>query len=564
MRLSYKHLPVVAKVLILLASLGAVAVFAAVFSTGQMSAIGTSYDNAVTGSARGTTALARAGRHTVWTARSVLKLIIAETPSDTAKASEDIAEGKRVFDAEIETAIGRMPTQADKLRGYRTTFDSAVTSTCATAIQLAKSGQREAAIREMNSTCSPALIGVMTALNAQVDANVAADDKLAHDLREQAGAAKRTTLFSVLGGLVLVFAVSYWLTRNGLALPMRRLDDAMSAISNGRLDLTVPGQDRGDELGTMAKTVEHFRERLQDADRLRQQAIEQEALTAERVRNERLAIADAFETNMGRLATAFVRSSGELSDSAQSLAATAEETSRQAQIVTGAAEEAAANVQTVAAATEEMSASVREINGQVSQAASVSRSAVATVALTEADIRTLTTAAQGIGEVVQLISDIASQTNLLALNATIEAARAGDAGKGFAVVASEVKQLATQTSRATKDISAKIDEIQQATKRSVNSIGDIVTTINDIQAISSVIASAVEQQGAATQEIAGNTARASEGTQQVTENIFGVGRAAEMTGTASSQLMAMAGNLSGQADELQAEVASFVQELRAG
>jgi methyl-accepting chemotaxis protein len=162
-----------------------------------------------------------------------------------------------------------------------------------------------------------------------------------------------------------------------------------------------------------------------------------------------------------------------------------------------------------------------------------------------------------------LISDIAAQTNLLALNATIEAARAGEAGKGFAVVASEVKQLATQTSRATQDITHRIEEIQAATSRSVGSIGKIVTTIGDIRTISATIASAVEQQGAATREIAGNAARASQGTHEVTETIFGVGRAAEMTGAASTQLMSLAGELSQQADTLQTEVTAFVSRLRA-
>jgi methyl-accepting chemotaxis protein len=164
--------------------------------------------------------------------------------------------------------------------------------------------------------------------------------------------------------------------------------------------------------------------------------------------------------------------------------------------------------------------------------------------------------------VLSLISDIASQTNLLALNATIEAARAGEAGKGFAVVASEVKQLATQTAKATGDIGTKVGQIQDATERTVASIGRIVATIGDVRSISTAIASAVGQQGAATHEIAGNTARASTGALQVTENIFGVGRAAEMTGAASTQLMGLSGTLSAQADDLQREVDAFVSQLR--
>ena len=563
MHLSFKHLPAVAKVLLLLSALGAVSVFALVFANGQMSAIGQSYHEGLTGSAQGTTALARANRHTAWTARSILKLIVSETPDEIAKASEDIATGQRAFAAEIATAITRMPDQKASLEGFRDTFSSAMSTACDQAISHGKAGQRDLAIHEMNSQCSPRLITLMAAMTREVDTNVAANERLATQLVAQTKSAQHTTTFSVLAGLALVFATAFWLTRSGLSLPMRRLDMAMSSISRGELTTSVPGLDRKDELGAMGRTVEQFRQALEEADRLRQQAADQERQTALRVREERLAIADAFEASMGAIASAFVHSSAEVSDAAQSLAATAEETSRQAQVVSGAAEEAAANVQTVAAATEEMSSSVQEINSQVSQSAGVARAAVSDVAVTETEIQTLTAAASGIGEVVKLISDIAAQTNLLALNATIEAARAGDAGKGFAVVASEVKDLATQTSRATKDISTKIEQIQQATNRSVQSIGKIVTTIGDIQSISSVIAAAVEQQGAATHEIAGNTARAAQGTQEVTENIFGVGRAAEMTGAASTQLMALSGNLSSQAYQLQDEVSAFVTKLRA-
>jgi methyl-accepting chemotaxis protein len=563
MHLSFKHLPAVAKVLLLLSALGAVSVFALVFANAQMSAIGRSYNEGLTGSAQGTTALARANRHTAWTARSILKLIISETPDEIAKSNEDIAKGQRAFQAEIANAIARMPEQKAKLEGFRDTYGSAMSTACGETITLGKAGQRDAAIREMNSACSPRLISLMSAMTSEVDANVAANERLAVRLEAQTRSAQRTTAISVLAGLVLVFAAAFWLTRSGLSLPMRRLDMAMASISRGELTAAVPGLDRKDELGAMAQTVEQFRLALEEAERLRHRAADQERQTALRVREERLAIADAFETSMGAIASAFVHSSSEVSDAAQSLAATAEETSRQAQVVSGAAEEAAANVQTVAAATEEMSSSVQEINSQVSQSAGVARAAVSDVAVTETEIQTLTQAASGIGEVVKLISDIAAQTNLLALNATIEAARAGDAGKGFAVVASEVKDLATQTSRATKDISAKIEQIQQATNRSVQSIGKIVTTIGDIQSISSIIAAAVEQQGAATHEIAGNTARAAQGTQEVTENIFGVGRAAEMTGAASTQLMALSGNLSSQAYQLQDEVSAFVTKLRA-
>ena len=205
---------------------------------------------------------------------------------------------------------------------------------------------------------------------------------------------------------------------------------------------------------------------------------------------------------------------------------------------------------------------MREINGQVVHSSSIASTAADEAASTEANIRSLSEAAEKIGDVVNLIRDIAGQTNLLALNATIEAARAGEAGKGFAVVASEVKQLASQTAKATDDIAAKVGEIQTATADTVESIRRIVGTIGSIREMSSSIASAVEQQGAATREIASNTTRAAQGAGHVTDNISGVGHAAEMTGTAATQLMGLSSNLSSQADSLTQEVETFVRTLR--
>jgi methyl-accepting chemotaxis protein len=338
----------------------------------------------------------------------------------------------------------------------------------------------------------------------------------------------------------------------------------MGQVSGGNLKLTIPFTKRRNEIGDMARALEIFRDGLAETERLREQATANEAQAAEAMQRARNQIADQFQAKMGALANSFAKSSAEVSDAAKNLSATAEETSRQAQAVAGAAEEASANVQTVAASTEEMSASTREIAGQVSKSSAIANSAASEAARTESDVRALSDAAAKIGEVVELINNIASQTNLLALNATIEAARAGEAGRGFAVVASEVKQLAAQTARATDEIGAKINEIQSATTRTVGSIDKIVGTVSQIQEISATIASAVEEQGAATGEIAANTQRAARGTEDVTQNINGVGRAAEMTGAASTQLMDLSGNLKGQASDLQREVVEFVAQLRRG
>jgi methyl-accepting chemotaxis protein len=178
-------------------------------------------------------------------------------------------------------------------------------------------------------------------------------------------------------------------------------------------------------------------------------------------------------------------------------------------------------------------------------------------------VQGLSAAAQKIGDVVKLISDIASQTNLLALNATIEAARAGDAGKGFAVVASEVKSLANQTAKATEEISAQVASMQGATNDAVQAIHSIGGTIGTINEIATTIASAVEEQGAATQEIARNVQEAAQGTGQVSSNIVGVNQAASETGAASSQVLASAEELGKQAETLRADVDQFLANIRA-
>jgi methyl-accepting chemotaxis protein len=365
---------------------------------------------------------------------------------------------------------------------------------------------------------------------------------------------------AVAAALIAVFGMI--LLGRTIAAPITALAAVLRRIAAGEAVDRIGGTDRRDEIGEIANASEVLRAGLAEAERLRGEAAEKDVRDRELVaRRERLA--SDFVGRMQSLASGFIRSSGEVADSAKNLAATAEETSRQAQAVAAAAEEAASNVQTVAASSEEMAASVREINGQVSHSAKVADTAFDEAEGSNLRISALAAAASAIGDVINLIKGIADQTNLLALNATIEAARAGEAGKGFAVVAAEVKQLATQTSKATEEIGSKVSEIQQATDGTVRSMTEIVRIISDIKVIASTISGSVEQQGIATVEIARNCQQAAAGTQQVTENISGVGQAAEMTGAASTQLMSLADALSGQAGDLSRVVESFVRDFSA-
>ena len=273
-------------------------------------------------------------------------------------------------------------------------------------------------------------------------------------------------------------------------------------------------------------------------------------------------VADDFENTMKVVVQTVSSAATELQVTAQGMESTAHATSDQASAVAAASDDASSNVQTVASAAEELSASIAEISRQVATSTRIAGDAVSEVDGANQKIQGLAEAANKIGEVVALITDIADQTNLLALNATIEAARAGEAGKGFAVVASEVKNLATQTAKATEEISTHINGIQGATVEAVSAIKSIGGTINEINEIAAAIAAAVEEQGAATQEIARNVEQAAAGTNQVSANIGSVTEAASETGAAAGEVLSAASELSVQSEKLSGEMDSFVIEMR--
>jgi methyl-accepting chemotaxis protein len=366
----------------------------------------------------------------------------------------------------------------------------------------------------------------------------------------------------VIIGVLASLGLAVFMSSRFIKRPITQLTKTMTALAGGDRDAAVPGVHRRDEIGDMSRAVEVFKSNIQKAEELAQaQRAEEQAKVA---RSAGLAaLTKQFGDEVDAVVRALAEAASQIQSTAQSMASIAEETTRQAKAVASASEEASTNVQTVASASEELSASIIEISRQVANSSKISSKAVDEAGQTTSEIQGLAEAAQKIGDVVKLINDIAGQTNLLALNATIEAARAGDAGKGFAIVASEVKSLATQTAKATEDIAAQVGAIQSATGGAVKAIGGINTTIGQISEIATTIASAVEEQGAATKEISRNVQQAAAGTSEVSSNIAGVSEAAGEAGQVAGQVLAAAQGVTGQADTLKRHVDSFLVKVRA-
>lgn len=475
------------------------------------------------------------------------------------------AKGPATFRANVEkarSALARLdgfPGVPDDLRVMNDRIRAAIGGYAGTFDQVsAAMTKSEVLFEELRQLIIPVQASIETAGNS---------------LRKDYGATQETTKQTVrssilmeeitaAGALLIGIAIAFLLGR-GIIRPIAGMTSAMSKLAAGDTDVTVPSRDATDEMGAMAKAVDIFKENAIARRKLEDTQKQRDANAAAEKQQAMAVLADSFEDAVGEIIDTVSSSATELEASAGSLTATAERSQELTTMVAAASEEASTNVQSVASATEEMASSVNEISRQVQDSARIASDAVAQAEKTNDRIGLLAQAAGRIGAVVELINSIAGQTNLLALNATIEAARAGEAGRGFAVVASEVKALAEQTAKATGEISQQISGMQAATDESVVAIRDIGATIGRLSEIASTIASAVEEQGAATQEIARNVQQAAQGTMQVSANITDVQRGASETGSASSQVLSAAQSLSKDSNRLKSEVGKFLDTVRA-
>jgi len=406
--------------------------------------------------------------------------------------------------------------------------------------------------------------------------------------------AEEVTLTQIISGslvlVLLAFTISFYMYLRRSLKPLKHIVHVINRVIEGERDIEIPVAKSKDEIGAITDAVSHLRDSLAHADELEKENAERERrakaereLQREKEEEKRLAEEAAdrmeneenerklkfltkttseFEDQIGSIVNVVSGAINQLQTSSSSMASVAERTSDRTQTVATASEEASTNVQIVSTAAEELSASISEISKQVSDSSVISSEAVEEAHRSHESVKGLVTSVNQINEVIELINDIAEQTNLLALNATIEAARAGDAGKGFSVVASEVKNLANQTAKATEQISVQISEIQTSTDQAAGSIEGIGSTIGRIDEIAVAISAAVEEQSAATTEIARNIEQASQGTKQVSGNIDQVRQGARETGTAAGEINGSTNELSEQSETLKAVVDEFLIKIR--
>ncbi len=367
----------------------------------------------------------------------------------------------------------------------------------------------------------------------------------------------------VVGGVALPVIALIALVGNGISVRIRRLSGAMNALSRGDLSVQVPEAERNDELGEMGRAVQVFKENAEARRRLEAEQTEATRRAEQDKRQAMDRLANGFEGTVGGMIQAVASTTDELDRKVRAMSAAADETNQLAMVVASASDSTAANVQTVASASEQLSSSIVEIGQQVTEASRVADEAVGLAQQANTRIGSLADAVDKIGAVVGLINSIAGQTNLLALNATIEAARAGEAGKGFAVVASEVKALANQTAKATDEIGGQMSGIQAVTGQAVMEIQRVASVIDRLSGIATAISAAVEEQNAATAEISRSVQQAAAGTGEVSSSIAGVTVASDQSGRTARELVDALGALTGQANSLKTQVASFLTTVRA-
>ncbi|WP_431854168.1 methyl-accepting chemotaxis protein [Azospirillum sp.] len=559
--MSLNNVRVVNKILLTLALVAVLALGLTGAALVALKGMDRNYTKLLDGEATASLWLARSNSLLNATARDVYLMIAEQDEAKVRKAAEALDSDARGTIERMEKALVALPDLRADAQTLRQSIEGLKRVADEVKLDALKNNDA-AAQRVVAERFDPAYMDarlMFRALIDRVDRQLqAASDQVTVD----ANAASTWMLIVAGVGVVVCFGVAILLARRTIAAPIERITVTMHDLAAGKLDVAVDGAERGDEIGGMARAVQVFKDNAVERVRLEAAAAE-ERQGKERRAAEVERLIRSFEQSVSGILATVASATTELERTAESMTDTAHRTNERATAAAAAAEEASTNVQTVASATEELTASIGEISAQVARSTSIANQAVGEADQTNARVQGLVEQAQRIGEIVQLINDIASQTNLLALNATIEAARAGEMGKGFAVVASEVKHLANQTAKATEDIGQQIAAMQGATNGAAQAIGGIGRTIATVSEVATSIASAIEEQGAATSEIARNVQEAAGGTRAVSTNVADVSEAATHTGAAASQVLGASGELARQADHLKGEIERFLSGIRA-
>ncbi|MCQ4159813.1 methyl-accepting chemotaxis protein [Roseomonas sp. GC11] len=554
------NLPIVRKILLVMVLMALTAIGTALYTTGHLAEADDRYSALLAGETKATVQIVRANTSLTEISRQLLRLVTAESPAMANEAHAAIDTAIREMNERLDLALSLLPRMAADFNGFAE--NRRQTQEAADEVRrLMRAGNLEGARQAFAGRFDPPTNQFRRQLRTIVEKTLDELDATARATTNQMDSTYWRALLAAGGGTLLATAFALWLMVAGVTGPIGRITARMRALASGDKDSPVPGAERRDEVGSMAAALESFRRAALEQDRLAAEAAaEQEARIRRAAQLEKMVRAFEHETS------APLREVGQaaltLDRMAEEMQTTTDNGTQRAKVLATASQQANAHVQSVAASTEQMAASVAEVARQLAESARIARQAADNAEATDTTVGSLAEAANRIGEVVRLISDIASQTNLLALNATIEAARAGEAGKGFAVVASEVKALANQTAQATEQINAQILGMQGETQQAVRAIREIGGTISSMNNITGQIAAAAEEQAAATQEIGRAVSDAASGTREVNSHAVELSAGVQQAGQAARRVREASATLNRTADQLRRQIDGFLSGLR--